>query len=103
MNELEKLERAKLNTETATISWKEIEPYFAKGMVIYVAENLDLIDVAFQISRDKTSRVQQWIDKGEILREFDELAARWSEEDTVVWCVVVKPWVLVQESHINAH
>ena len=103
MSNLEKLEHAKLNTETATIPWREIEPFFAKGVVVLVEEHLDLVEVAFQISRDNSAKVSEWIEQGNLLRDFDEQAARWSEEDAVVWCVVVRPWVLVQQSHLNAH
>lgn len=103
MDELEKLEHAKLNSETATIAWKEIEPYFEKGLVVLVNEHLDLVDVAFEISRDNTARVIEWIEQGNLLRDFNDQAARWLEEDAIVWCVVVRPWVLVQQSHVDAH
>jgi len=98
-----KTSHAKLNSETATIAWKEIEPFFAKGLVVLVNENLDLVDVAFEISRDNTARISEWIEQGNLLRDFEDQATQWSEEDAVVWCVVVRPWVLVQQSHINVH
>ena len=103
MDDLEKLGHAKLNSETATIAWKEIEPFFAKGLVVLVNEHLDLVDVAFEISRDNTARISEWIEQGSLLRDFENQATQWSEEDAVVWCVVVRPWVLVQQSHVDAH
>ena len=103
MDNLEKLGHAKLNSETATIAWKEIEPFFAKGLVVLVNEHLDLVDVAFEISRDNTARISEWIEQGNLLRDFENQATQWSEEDAVVWCVVVRPWVLVQQSHVDAH
>lgn len=83
-------------TETAKIRWRELEVHFARGAVIYVSNELDLVDAAWAVSKDDTVKVSEWIDAGKILRRFDELAATWDEEDAVVWCVVVKPWVLVQ-------
>ena len=94
--ELETLQRASLLAETSKISWQELESFFARGMIVQVAPHMDLIDVAFEISRDNAGLLEQWIDSGDLTREFDEQAAAWSEDDAVVWCVVVKPWVLVQ-------
>lgn len=93
---VESLERAKLNTETAKIKWQELEIHFARGVVVYVSPGLDLVDVAYAMSVDDTVRVAEWIDRGKVSRQFDEQAAAWAGEDATVWCVVVKPWVLVQ-------
>ncbi len=38
--------KAKLNQETAKASWKELQPFFARGQTVYVAPELDLIEVA---------------------------------------------------------
>ena len=94
--DLEQLERKKLVGETAKIRWRELEVFFARGVVIYVATHLDLVNVAWEISRDNTAQLQAWIDDGELLREFDTQASAWSSTDASVWSVVVKPWVLVQ-------
>ena len=39
------MDRNELNTQTAKISWKELEVFFANGTVVYVSSKLDLIDV----------------------------------------------------------
>ena len=96
VEELESLQRASLLGETSKIPWQELETFFARGMVVQVAPHLDLINVALEISRDNARLLEHLIDSGDITREFDEQAAAWSEDDAVVWCVVVKPWVLVQ-------
>ncbi|MHB1590378.1 MAG: DUF2288 family protein, partial [Sulfuricella sp.] len=44
--------RAELNRETARIAWKELLRFFAAGTVIAVSQDLDLIEVAIQISND---------------------------------------------------
>lgn len=93
---IESLQRARLVTETAKIRWQELEIHFARGTVVYVSADLDLVDVVWAVSNDDTVKVSEWIDAGKILRRFDELAAAWAGEDAIVWCVVVKPWVLVQ-------
>ena len=93
---MESIERAKLISETAKIKWQELEICFARGAVVYVSSHLDLVDVAYAISIDDLKKVEQWIKNGSVLRQFDDLAAVWAEEDATVLCVVVRPWVLVQ-------
>ncbi len=44
------MDREELNAETAKIYWKEVETFFANGTVIYVSSELDLIDVALDLS-----------------------------------------------------
>jgi hypothetical protein len=61
------LERTRIIGETAQIPWLELQRFFAAGKVIWIATELDLVDVA------------------------------WVGDDELLWSVVVKPWVLVQE------
>lgn len=92
----EDLLRAKLNLETAHIPWVELQRYFAGGMVIYVSEHLDLIDVAARIAADDTAAVEQWMTDGRIGKVSDEQAQAWLETAAQLWTVVVRPWILVQ-------
>lgn len=45
--------KAKLNQETAKANWKELQPFFARGQTVYVAPELDLIEVALAFSEDR--------------------------------------------------
>lgn len=92
----EDLSRTKMNLETAKISWKELQRFFANGSAVYVAPSLDLIEVARQFSEDNKVQVEQWIDEGRVGKVTDRQALDWYEHDASVWTVVVKPWVLVQ-------
>ncbi len=96
LQQVEAEEKFKIHAETAKVVWKEIELFYAKGMMIYVHPELDLIKVAYHLSEDNTQQVEQWIEQGKILRSFDEQAAHWAESKEDIWSVVVKPWVLVQ-------
>lgn len=87
-----------LTLETAQIAWHELQYFFARGMAIYVSSDLDLVDVATQIARDNKTSVEQWMQIGKIANVTNEQAKKWHASDTMVWAVVVKPWVLVQES-----
>ena len=87
----------KLNRETAKIAWTELQRFYASGSVIAVASGIDLIQVAKLISEDNAQAVEQWLADGKIYRVDDSQAAKWLEDDLVMWAVVVAPWVLVQE------
>ena len=88
--------RAKVNLETAQIAWKELQRYFAGGSALYVAADLDLVEVACQMSQDNAAQIQQWMAAGKFGKVSDEQAAAWIATDALVWAVVVSPWVLVQ-------
>lgn len=88
--------RAKVNLETAQIHWKELQRYFASGVALAVADDLDLVEVAYQMSQDNTVQIRQWIAAGKLGKVADEQAKGWLAMDEVLWAVVVSPWVLVQ-------
>lgn len=88
--------RIKFNRETSKIGWHELQKFYAKGMVVCVAEGLDLIDVAVGFFKDDKVAVQNWLESGSVKRADDAQALQWHETDATVWAVVVAPWVLVQ-------
>jgi len=88
--------RAKVNLETAQIAWKELQRYFASGAALAVAADLDLVEVAHQMSQDNVAQIRQWMASGKFGKVSDEQARGWLATDEVLWAVVVSPWVLVQ-------
>ena len=88
--------RAKVNQETSKIAWKELQRFFAAGMALAVAEDLDLVEVAFQVSEDNAAQIREWMAAGKFGKVSDEQAGIWFGRDELVWAVVVSPWVLVQ-------
>jgi len=87
---------SKLNLETGKLSWQELQRHFARGVVIVVAEGLDLIDVAAKLTEDDKAQFEAWTRSQQVWRANDEDAIRWQASDPVFWSVVVAPWVLVQ-------
>jgi len=98
---LDDIDRAQVNLETAQIGWRELQPYFARGATVAVKAGLDLVDVAFQISKDNKVQVALWLESGQIGRVTDEQALAWYDADALVWAVVARPYVLVQEAKPN--
>jgi hypothetical protein len=87
----------RLNAETARISWQELERHFARGALITVASELDLVNVGVHMIKDDKTIIDAWLDNGEIRATTDDEAKAWSEDNRELWAVVVAPWVLVQE------
>lgn len=88
--------RTEINAQTARMPWKELLRFFASGTVIFVSEELDLVDVGVQISLDNKAAVAQWMEEQRVARVSDEQAKAWLDADASLWTVVVKPWLLVQ-------
>lgn len=97
MEETREIARAKINGETAQLSWGDLALFFARGIVIHVAPQLDLVDVALTFSEDDKSAVNQWMQAGQVGKLDDAVAADWAKRNPELWAVVVAPWVLVQE------
>ena len=87
-----------INLETSQIPWHELQRFFASGLAIFVSKELDLVETAYQFSNDNKVQVEQWLKDEKVAPVSDAQALKWFEEDNEVWAVVVKPWILVQES-----
>lgn len=88
---------AKLLGETAAITWQELEPFFARGALLQVAGDADLMEVALAVAEDDRTKVAAWMNGGQLSKMHADQAQDWLERDPDLWAVVVAPWVLVQE------
>jgi hypothetical protein len=88
--------RAKINAETAQIAWTGVERFFAQGKAVFVRPELDLVDVAFVVARNRAEDLDKWIDAGQVQPVSTAQAREWIEADALMWSVVVRPWVFVQ-------
>lgn len=93
----------KVNRETARIQWSELERHFAAGAVVFVSEDLDLVDVAVRMSHDDKDKVQRWMAEGTLHKVNDEQAQVWAVADSTLWAAVVHPFVLVQPEKKRLH
>lgn len=92
-----------LNLETGTSEWSELITHFARGVVIVVSAGMDLVEVASRLAADDTSALQTWLEEGLVSRASDDDARDWTARDPLFWCVVIAPWVLVQEKMSADH
>lgn len=85
-----------LNAQTAKIEWEELQRHFARGVVIKVAPELDLVQTAAHVIDDDKAAVETWMASGQIANASDDDAREWTKTQPTFWAVVVAPWVLVQ-------
>lgn len=88
---------AKLLGETASIGWTELQPFFARGALLWVSAELDLIAVAVAVAQDDKASIAAWLSAAQVGKLEAVQASDWFERDPSLWSVVVAPWVLVQE------
>ena len=88
---------AKLLGETASITWKELEPFFAKGALLWVDASLDLIEAAEAMAENQAEKVSAWLAAEKVGKVSATRALDLVERDPLLWAVVVSPWILVQE------
>jgi len=98
MDELETDLRTKLHSETAKIGWPELERHFARGVVVAVAPELDLVEVAYAMANDDKSSLEGWLQAAQVARVSEEQALDWVARQPTFWAVVVAPWVVIQEA-----
>ncbi len=89
--------RQTLNIESGKLTWQELQVHFARGAVVAINPQLDLIDVSAKFVNDDKHAIEAWMNKKQIGRATDADAIRWLKNKTEFWAVVVPPWVLVQE------
>ena len=88
---------AKLLGETSTIEWKALQPFFAKGDLLWVEQGLDLIEAAQAVSQDDAQKVAAWMASGVLSKVSDTQALDFSARNPQLWSVVVSPWIMIQE------
>lgn len=88
---------AKLLGETASISWAELQPFFARGALLWVNPELDLVAVALAVAQDDKASMAAWLAAAQVGKLEAVQATGWLERNPPLWTVVVAPWVLVQE------
>ncbi len=86
-----------LNAQTGVLGWQELVKHFARGVLVNVDPELDLVKVAHSMSTDNTEQIQQWLERGTVRRATDDDARQWNEDTPQFWSVVVAPWVLIQK------
>ena len=89
--------KQKLHSETAMISWDELQRFFAGGSVLWVSSTLDLVETAMQFAIDDSAALKPLLEQELIAAPTNSQAQQWYAAKAELWSVVVAPFVLVQE------
>ncbi|HEV8076940.1 MAG TPA: DUF2288 domain-containing protein [Marinobacter sp.] len=89
--------KARLNLETSRIHWHDLQTHYARGQVVRVAADIDLLGVACELVADNKLQFEQWLASGKVGDVTPDLARAWHQSNTELWAVVIAPWVLVQD------
>jgi len=90
----------RLNHETAKIGWHELQTHYAAGKLLCVAADGDLIKVAVALTEDNSQQIKQWLEDHRVSTVTDQQALAWYESNSVLWALVIPPFVLVQEPKV---
>ena len=86
-----------LKQECAPIAYKEIEQFFARGMLVLVAKDMDILDVALLVQEDNSLAMEKLIKQNKVIRVHDDFAIKWSKDNPQLLAITAVPWLLVQE------
>lgn len=90
--------KQKLALETDKINWHELQRFFAKGVVFHLDADYDLVDVAVNIAEDDQKAIQALKESNKLTSVTDQQAKQWYEQNAELMCVVIAPFLIVQEA-----
>ncbi|PPS41532.1 DUF2288 domain-containing protein [Chroococcidiopsis sp. TS-821] len=90
--------RAELAECLDEAEWNWLIPHVQRDAVIFVAEQLDLVDVGVALASDNVASVQSWIDDELIHKPSVTQISDWNGDRTKRFnSLIVQPFVLIQE------
>lgn len=91
----------RIEKESGELNWSELQAHFARGVVIYVSKDENLISVAEEVVKDNASHIEAMLESKQISRVSDDTARQWVVTNPLMRAVVIAPWVLIQEISIT--
>jgi hypothetical protein len=90
--------KEELATKVDTIDWFTLRAHLERGALIVVDAMLDLTEVASAVANDEVKTVERWISSGVIGKPTAQQVEQWDAEKRKNFlCLIVSPYVLVQE------
>ncbi|MHB8708636.1 MAG: DUF2288 domain-containing protein [Desulfuromonadales bacterium] len=89
--------RTKLQEELDTVDWRALRTHLHRDSVILVAPELDLVEVACCVAKDRSTEVAGWIAAGQLGKPGVAELDTWERElDKKFRMLIVTPYVLIQ-------
>ena len=94
--------RKNLESESGYLNWQELEKHFARGAIRVISSDSNLIDLAMDIAQNKTDNITNAISNNSIFEPTNSQALHWQQNNSNFLCVVVAPFVLIQENEFKS-
>jgi hypothetical protein len=89
----------KLKEELKEANWDMLADHHKKENVIWVSQELDLIDVGVSIAKDNTVAIKKWMDESSIYKPKADQVTTWEKSpyDKTFIFLIIQPYVLIQQ------
>lgn len=89
--------RDKLEKELDTVDWRALRTHLHRDQLIVVAPELELLEVACCVARDRSAEVAVWIAAGQLRKPERAELDDWERQlDKPFRLLIVAPYLLVQ-------
>lgn len=90
--------REELTLAVDEAAWGWLRAHLERGGLIVVAGELDIVEAGLKIAADDAAAIGAWIAGGKLSKPSAEQIAAWDgEKDRLFLCLIVSPYVLIQE------
>ena len=87
----------KLREELDIVDWRALRSQLRRDSVILVEPELDLVEVAWCVAKDRSAEVAGWIDAGQLRKPTAAELTAWERDlDKSFRMLIVAPYLLVQ-------
>lgn len=88
--------KTQLKEQIAEMEWSDLIPHARRDVLILVDQNLDLIEVGFQIASDNSQVIQNWISEQLIQKPSQIQLSDWNQNLKKKFkTIIVQPFVVV--------
>lgn len=89
--------RQQLTTSQDEAAWEWLEPHAKRDAIIWVSDEIDLVDVGMAIATDDAKKVQHWIAEQVISKPNADQLSQWNSDNTIRFkSLIVAPFVLIK-------
>ena len=87
----------KLREELDIVDWRALRSQLHRDSVILVEPELDLVEVAWCVAKDRSAEVAGWVDAGQLRKPAAAELIAWERDlDKSFRMLIVAPYLLVQ-------
>jgi hypothetical protein len=80
------------------VDWSCLRAHLARGGLIIVSADLDLISVAISVAGDDSSSIGRWISEGKLAKPSETQICEWDADSSKIFTMLIaSPYVLIQE------